>query len=298
MIYELFYPASYPSLGFRSPIVTWGNGTGGSPAQVSTLLRHLASYGFTVIASTLPNTGSGREIGAAARYLVAQDSAAGSVFRHHLDTREVAAVGASQGAGGAVRAATSDPALITAVLTFSLPNTFWVRPNPDCPTRADCMFDPAALTQPVFFLSTHGIFDAVIASSATERSYYHSTTVHAALGIILYSDGKRADHNSIANTASGGNPGGSSATPPPGSNTSSAATPPPPPPSRRDRRHRRCQPRAAGPALGMINANRDRRVAGRRESDAARQRRIAIRGGCRRHSVWRQARARYRCRVE
>ncbi len=208
VIYDLFYPASYPSLGFRSPIVTWGNGTGGSPAQVSTLLRHLASYGFTVIASTLPNTGSGREIDAAARYLVAQDSAAGSVFRHHLDTHEVAAVGASQGAGGAVRAATSDPALITAVLTFSLPNTFWVRANPDCPTRADCMFDPAALTQPVFFLSTHGIFDAVIASPATERSYYHSTTAHAALGIIFYSDGKRADHNSIANTASGGNPGG------------------------------------------------------------------------------------------
>ena len=34
------------------------------------LLRHLASYGFTVIASTLPNTGSGREIDAAAHYLV------------------------------------------------------------------------------------------------------------------------------------------------------------------------------------------------------------------------------------
>jgi hypothetical protein len=70
------------------------------------------------------------------------------------------------------------------------------------------MPDPAALTQPVFFIATQGIFDAVIASPATERSYYHSTTVHAALGIILYSDGKRADHNSIANTSSGGNPGG------------------------------------------------------------------------------------------
>jgi hypothetical protein len=207
-IYDLFYPANYRALRFKSPIVTWGNGTGGSPAKVSTFLRHLASYGFTVIASTLPNTGSGNEIDAAARYLVAQNAAAGSVFRGHLDVYEVAAVGVSQGAGGAVRAATNDRALYRTVLAFSLPNTFWVGPNPDCPTRADCMYNPAALTQPVFFLSTHGPFDAIIASPGTERAFFHSTTVAAALGIIMYSEGKRADHDSIANTANGGNPGG------------------------------------------------------------------------------------------
>src|SRR5919201_3074720 len=55
-IYDLFYPSNYAALGFKSPIVTWGNGTNATPAQVSVLLSHLASYGFTVIASTLPNT--------------------------------------------------------------------------------------------------------------------------------------------------------------------------------------------------------------------------------------------------
>ena len=208
VIYDLFYPSDYGALGFKSPIVTWGNGTGGTPGDVSTLLSHLASYGFTVIASTLGNTGSGNEIDAAAHYLVAQNSATGSVFHGHLDVNEIAAVGHSQGAGGAVRAATNDPALIKTVLTFSLPNTIWVGPNPDCPTAADCMFNPAALTQPVFFISTHGPFDAIIASPATERAFYNSTTVHAALGIIRKSDGKTADHNSVVNTANGGNPGG------------------------------------------------------------------------------------------
>jgi hypothetical protein len=208
VIYDLFYPSNYTALGFKSPIVTWGNGTGGTPGMVSTLLSHFASYGFTVIASTLGNTGSGKEIDAAAHYLVGQDSAAGSVFHGNLDVNEAAAVGGSQGAGGAVRAATNDPALIKTVLTFSLPNTFLVGPNPDCPTKADCMFNPAALTQPIFFISTHGPFDAIIASPSTETAFYNSTTVHAALGIILNSDGKRADHNSIVNTASGGNPGG------------------------------------------------------------------------------------------
>jgi len=207
-VYDLFYPSDYPALGFQSPIVTWGNGTGGSPAKVSVFLRHLASYGFTVVASTLPNTGSGNEIDAAAHYLVAQDSAPGSVFRGHLNVNEVAAVGTSQGATGAVRAATHDPALIRTVMTFSEPNPIWAAPNPDCPTAADCTADPAALTVPVFFISTYGFWDSIIASPATERGFFLSTSVHAALGIILDSDGKPADHVSIENAADGGNPGG------------------------------------------------------------------------------------------
>jgi hypothetical protein len=201
--YDLYYPASYAALGFKSPIVTWGNGTGGKPSDAAVFLGHLASYGFTVIASTLPNTGSGKEIDAGARYLVAQDSVPGSAFYHHLDVTKVAAVGLSQGAGGSVRAAMTDPALITTVLTFSLPNTFWVRPNPDCPTRQDCMIALSGLTVPIFLISTHGPFDAVIASPATEGAYFRSTKVHAALGIILFSDHELADHPSI-----GTNPGG------------------------------------------------------------------------------------------
>jgi hypothetical protein len=208
VIYDLFYPSHYAALSFKSPIVTWGNGTDGTPGKVSTFLSHLASYGFTVIASTLPNTGSGHEIDAAAHYLVAQDSVTGSVFHGHLAVNEVAAVGTSQGATGAVRAATNDPALIKTVMTFSEPNPIWAAPNPDCPTAADCTANPSALTQPVFFMSTHGFWDSIIASPATERAFFLSVTVHAALGIILNSDGKPADHASIQNTADGGNPGG------------------------------------------------------------------------------------------
>src|SRR6266852_2371301 len=37
-VYDLFYPRHYAALGFKSPIVTWGNGTTGRPAMVSTLL--------------------------------------------------------------------------------------------------------------------------------------------------------------------------------------------------------------------------------------------------------------------
>jgi pimeloyl-ACP methyl ester carboxylesterase len=206
--YDVFRPSDYAALGFKSPIITWGNGTNATPDMYSTLLGHFASYGFTVIASTLTNTGSGNEIDAAAHYLVTQNGTAGSVFQGNLDLNEVAAVGHSQGAGGATRAATNDPALIKTLLTFSLPNTAFVGSNPDCPTASDCLFNPALLTQPAFFIGTHGLLDALIASPSTETAFYNSVTGHAALGIIQNSDGKAADHNSVQNTANGGNPGG------------------------------------------------------------------------------------------
>jgi len=196
--YQLFRPADYATLGFRSPIVTWGDGTGASPTRYSALLDHLASYGFTVIAPDQHNTGSGDEIAAAARYLIAQDGTVGSVFHGRLDVDRVAAAGHSQGAGGAVRAATGNPGLFDTVVTFSLPSKTWVTANADCPSKSDCMFDVTRLSQPVFLIGTHGVFDAVIASASTERDFYDQVPGRAALGLIESSGGKAADHNSVA----------------------------------------------------------------------------------------------------
>jgi hypothetical protein len=66
-----------------------GDGTDATPDQNSALLDHLAAYGFTVIAPDQHNTGSGDEIATAARYLIAQAGAAGSVFQGRLDTGKV-----------------------------------------------------------------------------------------------------------------------------------------------------------------------------------------------------------------
>jgi hypothetical protein len=205
---DLYYPANYAALGFKSPIITWGNGTNAVPTMYTTLLTHLSSYGFTVIASTLENTGSGREIDFGAHYLIALNGRLGSVFKGRLAVNRVAAVGHSQGAGGATRATTIDPNTIKTLITFSLPNTRFVGANPDCATAADCMFDPSLLTRPAFFISTHGLIDSVIASPATETAFFDSVSGHAALGIIERSGGTVADHSSIQNSVYGGKPGG------------------------------------------------------------------------------------------
>jgi hypothetical protein len=210
--YDVFSPSSYRALGFMSPIITWGNGTGASPNDYTVLLTHLASFGFTVVASTLPNTGSGREVLEGAHDMVRADHRRGSVFFHHLDVREIAAAGHSQGATGAVRAATMERSLISSVVTFSLPwngqgpagsswdkpgSLGWSGPNPDCATARDCWPDPSALTQPTFLVSTRGPLDAVIANPAVERCYFQNIRAPAAWGLITDSAGRPADHVSI-----------------------------------------------------------------------------------------------------
>jgi len=192
--FDVYRPADYGALDAKSPILTWGNGTGATPGMYSTLLTHLASYGFTIIASTLTNTGSGKEIDAGARYLVAQNTTAGSVYAGNLNTTEVGAFGHSQGATGAVNAATNDPSLYATVLTFSLPAAAWSSANSDCPTAAACTPHPELLKVPTFLTSTHGFLDSIIASPATETAYYTSVpAAHASLGIIA----EGADHNTI-----------------------------------------------------------------------------------------------------
>ncbi len=203
--YYVYRPADYGALGFLSPIVTWGDGTKATPGMYSDLLTHFASYGLTVIALNKTDTGSGIGIAAGVSYLVTASNTPGNVFSNRLDPAHVAAVGHSQGASGAVRAASNNPSLITAVLTFSLPDSKWDGANTDCPTAADCSHNTALLTQPTFLLATHGLLDSVIAPPATEKADFNAIPGHAVLGLIKNSGGKSADHNSVQDS---GNPTG------------------------------------------------------------------------------------------
>ncbi|WP_320673021.1 poly(ethylene terephthalate) hydrolase family protein [Patulibacter defluvii] len=181
--YRIFYPADIAS-GPRRPIVTWGNGSWATPANYPGLLNHLASWGYVVVASTSQTTGKGNEMLAGAQYLVAQDTTPGSPFEGRLDTAAIAAVGHSQGAGGAVNATTHSGGLIKTTVTYALPAPLWVA-APDA-------FSVAQLTGPAFFVG--GQWDVLIASATELRKYYDAAGGPAAIGII-----NGADHNTIQN---------------------------------------------------------------------------------------------------
>jgi pimeloyl-ACP methyl ester carboxylesterase len=94
------------------PIITWGNGTGANPSDYARLLDHLASWGFVVIASECPNTGTGVEMIEGVELLVERDRNPDSVFYGMLDTRRIGAAGHSQGGIGTVAAA-ADPRVVS-----------------------------------------------------------------------------------------------------------------------------------------------------------------------------------------
>jgi hypothetical protein len=128
------------------PILTWGNGTLGSTTQVDFFLRHMASWGFVVVATEDQLTGPGQTILDAANFMVHANSDPASPFFHKLNVNQIGAFGHSQGAGGAGQAFIKSAGLIKTVVPIELPARVWCTLGPNC-------FEPANLTGgSVFFI--------------------------------------------------------------------------------------------------------------------------------------------------
>ena len=61
-IYDLFYPTDLGADGFKHPILTWGDGSYGTPCNYPGVLNQLASWGFVIIAWSSGQTGTGSEM--------------------------------------------------------------------------------------------------------------------------------------------------------------------------------------------------------------------------------------------
>ena len=186
--YQLLFPADIGTDGQRHPIVTWGNGSFASPTQYERLLYHLASWGFVVVAANTDQAGTGVEILDGVRLLLAADQDPASRFFAALDTGHIAAIGHSQGAGGAVRATVASNGLITTVVTIALPHELFVLEPPKT-------YDVAGIPAPVLFLGARN--DALISGAGTNLRFFDEVSVPAAVGVLT-----AADHNTIQ--ASGG----------------------------------------------------------------------------------------------
>lgn len=99
--YKVYYPSQ---LSGRSPVITWGNGTGQSPDTYVRTFNHLASWGFIVIDNFEESTIDGSSILESAKVLVRENANPNSIFYQKVDTEHIGASGHSQGAGGIVNA--------------------------------------------------------------------------------------------------------------------------------------------------------------------------------------------------
>jgi hypothetical protein len=123
--FDLFYPTNLGANGFSHPIITWGNGTFGQASGVAYFLNHLASWGFVVIATEDEFTGPGQTILDAANFMVQANSNSTSTFYHKLNTSQIGAAGASQGACGALNALILSNGTTKTVVPIELPARMW-----------------------------------------------------------------------------------------------------------------------------------------------------------------------------
>lgn len=158
--YDLYYPTPLGGNGFKHPILTWGSGTFGQSGNYAYFLRHMASWGFAIIATEDSFTGPGQTILDAAKYLVQQNTVSTSKFYQKLDTVHVGSFGHSQGATGAINALLKSGGLIISVLPIELPTQIWC--------SANCV-DTANLTSGSIFL-VDGSLDLLISPPVQTQS--------------------------------------------------------------------------------------------------------------------------------
>lgn len=173
--YDIFYPRQLGANDTRHPVVTWGNGNGSNPAVYEGLLRHLASWGFVVVASTSGAVGNGQAILAGAQYMVARNGDPNSRFHDKLDVRRVGAAGHSRGGAGALNAMLKSNGLLKSGLTVSTP-----QPGLRWPTES---YQPSQLTRPALFL---GADDDKIAPPRALASHYDPASGTAGMAVRLH----------------------------------------------------------------------------------------------------------------
>lgn len=153
--YDIWYPTDLGTT--RHPIIAWGNGTDAVPRQYAHLLRHLASWGFVVIATENQQTGSGADIAGATRYLIDRAANPASIFHNRLDTRAIGAMGHSQGATGVLNAMMNSRGLIKTAIPIELPSQAL------CFDATRCIDTAGLRSGSVFFVN--GSADTLIAPS-------------------------------------------------------------------------------------------------------------------------------------
>jgi hypothetical protein len=143
--FDLYYPTNLGAGGFKHPIITWGNGTLGKASDVDYFLKHMASWGFVIIATEDQNTGPGQTILDAANTLITANSNPG-MFQGKLDITNVGAIGHSQGATGAINAVIKSAGAIKTVIPIELPKQNL------CSSPINCVDTTNLTTGSVFFV--------------------------------------------------------------------------------------------------------------------------------------------------
>lgn len=200
--YEIYYPKNIDEISEKLPAIIVCNGTGVVASKFPSLMEHLASWGFVVIATEEEYSWNGFGAEMCASFLERLNTnkeALGNspnVLYQKIDMENVGLSGHSQGGVGVINAATIQPHKGIYKAIFAASPT-----NMDLANALDWCYDPSKLNTPIFMVSSTGQGDEnlVVNLEGLQKIY---NTVPASLTRIM-SRHKDVDHGDMLYASDG-----------------------------------------------------------------------------------------------
>lgn len=179
-------PITGVSSGFKHPVISWANGTGSPSSKYDYYLRHLASWGFIVIASRDLGTGSGGTTTDAANYIIGRGNAAGNIFSGKVDATNVGASGHSQGGASVIKLASNNTAPFKAFVPIHGPGSWFAVL---CCGLSNSNMASTPASKSILFMGGMGDPD----NANENRSYYTATSNAATKAVGILNTSKHDD---------------------------------------------------------------------------------------------------------
>ena len=191
----IFYPSDLKTSERNYPVVVYSNGTGQKGSQYKNLYKHLASWGFIVLANDDPESYSGMPSEKTLSYILGENENKESIFYKKIDLENIGTYGHSQGGAAVFNT-------ITAQEHSSLYKTA-VSLSPSNEELADSLnwhYDLSKVSVPVFIIAgTDGEFETkLVIPLEMLKSMYEKLNVPKAMARR-----SKAEHQDTASVADG-----------------------------------------------------------------------------------------------
>lgn len=158
--YEIYYPSDITTGTEKYPVVIYSNGTGIKGTKYPAVLKHLASWGFIIMATEEENSWNGFSSEMCIRTIIMLnetetiDGWESNPFYGHVDLDNIGVSGHSQGGVGVINATTENKHgnMIKAIFSASPTNMALAE-------SLQWEYDPSQITVPIFLVSSTGNSD-------------------------------------------------------------------------------------------------------------------------------------------
>ena len=200
--YEIYYPSDITDGTNKYPVVIYSNGTGIKGSKYPSVLKHLASWGFIVMATEEENSWNGFSSEMCLRTIIMLNETEtiegwkSNPFCGHVDLDNIGVSGHSQGGVGVINAATENKHgdMIKAIFSASPTNLALAK-------GLQWEYDPSLISVPIFLISSTGSSDENLVVSGTQLQEIYDAVPNSVTKIMARRS--NADHGDMLSFADG-----------------------------------------------------------------------------------------------